>query len=169
MIAGVCIITVALSGWLAMSLAVPRAVLLLAAALVSGLVLSIYSLGVAHVNDRLEPAQMVAASSALLLVNGAAAVLGPILGGLLMERFGSSAYFGTLSVIAATLAFFCLWRRALRGAVPRERRGPAGANLYFDQATLRAMLALSRIGGEKRYALICKEGPVFDAASIKVN
>lgn len=123
-IAGVCIITVALSGWLAMSLAVPRAVLLLAAALVSGLVLSIYSLGVAHVNDRLEPAQMVAASSALLLVNGAAAVLGPILGGLLMEKFSSSAYFGTLATIAAVLSFFCLWRRVQRNAVPRERRGP---------------------------------------------
>ncbi|MBI5687275.1 MAG: hypothetical protein HZC54_19555 [Verrucomicrobia bacterium] len=36
--------------------------------------------------------------------------------------------------------------------IRRERRGPAGANLYFDQATLRAMLALSRIGGEMRYA-----------------
>lgn len=123
-IAGVCIIVVALSGWLAMSLAVPRVVLLLAAALVSGLVLSIYSLGVAHVNDRLEPAQMVAASSALLLMNGAAAVLGPILGGLLMEKFSSSAYFGTLAVIAAVLSFFCLWRRVQRTPVPRERRGP---------------------------------------------
>ncbi|MBM3892397.1 MAG: hypothetical protein FJ388_25050, partial [Verrucomicrobia bacterium] len=36
--------------------------------------------------------------------------------------------------------------------IRRERRGPAGANLYFDQSTLRAMLALSRISGDKRYA-----------------
>ncbi len=34
----------------------------------------------------------------------------------------------------------------------RERRGPAGANLYPDQATLQAMYRLSQATGEPRYA-----------------
>lgn len=33
----------------------------------------------------------------------------------------------------------------------RERRGPAGANLYLDQATIRAMMALSQVTGDLRY------------------
>jgi hypothetical protein len=40
--------------------------LLVLSAIVSGLVLTIYSLGVSHVNDRLEPSEMVAASSELI-------------------------------------------------------------------------------------------------------
>ena len=45
----------------------PHGVFLALAAIFSGLVLTLYSLAVSHVNDQLEPAQMVAASSALLL------------------------------------------------------------------------------------------------------
>lgn len=36
--------------------------------------------------------------------------------------------------------------------IRRERRGPAGCNLYPDQATIRAMHALSRVTGDARYA-----------------
>jgi MFS family permease len=97
---------------------------LIAASVISGLVLSVYSLGVSHVNDRLETSEMVAASSALLMLNGAAAVIGPIVGGVLMDRLGPDAYFATLAAIAALLAVFCLWRRSRRAPVPREQRGP---------------------------------------------
>ena len=38
----------------------------------------------------------------------------------------------------------------------RERRGPAGANLYLDQSTLRAMLRLSKITGDERYAAFAR-------------
>lgn len=37
-------------------------------------------------------------------------------------------------------------------AIRRGRRAPAGSNLHFDQATIRAMLALSHISGDRRYA-----------------
>lgn len=89
-----------------------------------GLVLTIYSLGISHVNDRLDPSEMVAASSALLLLNGAAAVLGPILAASAMGRFQATAYFATLGTLSAALTLFCLWRRSRRAPVPREQRGP---------------------------------------------
>ncbi|MCX7050906.1 MAG: MFS transporter [Proteobacteria bacterium] len=123
-IAGVAALAAGLGLWLALAPELPDAVLLTVAALISGLVLSVYSLGVSHVNDRLETSEMVAASSALLLLNGAAAVIGPIVGGVLMDRQGAPAYFATLAAIAALLAVFCLWRRSRRAPVPREQRGP---------------------------------------------
>ena len=123
-IAGVSALAALLGLWLALSKGVPAGALLAAASVISGLVLSVYSLGVSHVNDRLETSEMVAASSALLLLNGAAAVIGPIVGGVLMDGQGPEAYFGTLAAIAALLAVFCLWRRSRRAPVPREQRGP---------------------------------------------
>ena len=39
----------------------------------------------------------------------------------------------------------------------RGRRGPAGGNLYPDQPTIRAMLALSALTGDDRYASFAKE------------
>lgn len=123
-IAGVCAVATALSVSMVVWADMPRALLLVLSALVSGLVLTIYSLGVSHVNDRLEPAEMVAASSALLLLNGAAAVLGPILGGALMGRYQSSAYFATFGALTAALTVYCLWRKSRRAPVPREQRGP---------------------------------------------
>jgi MFS family permease len=123
-IAGVSALAAALGVWLALSKGMPGAMLLFTASLISGLVLSVYSLGVSHVNDRLETSEMVAASSALLMLNGAAAVIGPIVGGVLMDSQGAEAYFGALAVIAALLAVFCLWRRSRRAPVPREQRGP---------------------------------------------
>jgi MFS family permease len=123
-IAGVSALAAALGIWLALAKGMPEALLLVTASLISGLVLSVYSLGVSHVNDRLETAEMVAASSALLMLNGAAAVIGPIVGGVLMDGQGAEAYFGVLAVLAALLAVFCLWRRSRRAPVPREQRGP---------------------------------------------
>jgi MFS family permease len=131
-IAGVSALAAGLGLWIAlspsmspsMSPAQSGALLLIVASVISGLVLSVYSLGVSHVNDRLETSEMVAASSALLMLNGAAAVIGPIVGGVLMDRLGPDAYFATLAAIAALLAVFCLWRRSRRAPVPREQRGP---------------------------------------------
>jgi MFS family permease len=123
-IAAVSALAAGLGLWLAFSPTMSGAPLLTIASLISGLVLSVYSLGVSHVNDRLDPSEMVAASSALLLLNGAAAVIGPIVGGVLMDRLGADAYFATLAAIAALLAVFCVWRRSRRAPVPREQRGP---------------------------------------------
>jgi MFS family permease len=131
-IAGVSALAAVLGLWIAVSRsmspamlpAMSGALLLTVASVISGLVLSVYSLGVSHVNDRLETSEMVAASSALLMLNGAAAVIGPIIGGVLMDRLGSDAYFATLAAIATLLTVFCLWRRSRRAPVPREQRGP---------------------------------------------
>jgi hypothetical protein len=76
------------------------------------------------VNDKLEQGQLVAASSALLSLNGMAAAVGPIFAGSLMSQFGSQAYFGTLAGLTGALTIYDLWRKTRRIPVPAARKGP---------------------------------------------
>src|SRR5437660_921701 len=102
----------------------PRGLFLALTALFSGSALTLYSLSVSHVNDQLEPAQMVDASSALLMMNGMAAAAGPVLAGSLIHAFGPRAYFATLGTLTGALTVYALWRKSRRAAVPRELKGP---------------------------------------------
>jgi MFS family permease len=102
----------------------PRPLFLSLAALFSGSVLTLYSLAVSHVNDKLDPTQMVAASSALLLLNGAAAAVGPLLMGSLMAMFGPPAYFITLATLTGGLTLYDLWRKSRRKPVPQSLKQP---------------------------------------------
>ena len=99
-------------------------VFLALAALFSGSALTLYSLSVSHVNDKLEPSQMVAASSALLQINGTAAALGPLVTGSIMGAFGARAYFAVLGTLTGTLTLYDLWRKLRRSAVPRSQKSP---------------------------------------------
>jgi MFS family permease len=123
-IAAVCTLIMILAGSIVAFPGMPHALFLTLAALFSGFALTLYSLSVSHVNDKLEPAQMVAASSALLLLNGTAAALGPILAGSLMTAFGTPAYFATLAALSGLLAIYDLWRKARRRPVPPSQKGP---------------------------------------------
>ncbi len=123
-IAGVCALATMVAGSIVAFPEMPHGAFLTLAALFSGLVLTLYSLSVSHVNDKLEPAEMVAASSTLLLLNGSAAVIGPMLAGSLIEAFGPPAYFATLAVLTGALAVFDLWRKSRRRPVPPSQKGP---------------------------------------------
>jgi MFS family permease len=123
-IASVCTLATLAAGSIAALGPLPRPVFLLLAALFSGSALTLYSLAVSHVNDKLEPAQMVAASSALLLMNGMAAAAGPALTGSLIAAFGPRAYFATLATLTGALTVFDLWRKSRRAPVPRALKGP---------------------------------------------
>lgn len=102
----------------------PHVLFLTVAAIFSGFVLTLYSLAVSHVNDKLEPGQMVAASSALLSLNGTAAAVGPILAGSLIAALGPQAYFETLATLTGALTIYDLWRKTRRSPVPAAQKGP---------------------------------------------
>ena len=123
-IAGVCTFTMLIAGSIAAFPEMPRPLFLALAALFSGFALTLYSLSVSHVNDKLEPAQMVASSSTLLLLNGGAAASGPLLAGSLISAFGPRAYFATLAVLCGALAVYDLWRKTRRQPVPSDQKGP---------------------------------------------
>jgi len=123
-IAVVCTLAMLVAASIVAFPAMPHAAFLVLAALFSGFALTLYSLSVSHVNDKLEPEQMVASSSTLLLLNGGAAAIGPMLAGSLMTAFGPRAYFATLAALSGTLAVFDLWRKARRRPVPPSQKGP---------------------------------------------
>jgi MFS family permease len=123
-IATVCLLATAVAASIVLFGPLPRPVFLLLAALFSGSALTLYSLSVSHVNDHLDPAQMVAASSRLLLVNGMAAAFGPVLTGALIAALGPRAYFGTLATLTGALTLYDLWRKARRAPVPSAQKGP---------------------------------------------
>jgi MFS family permease len=100
---------------------VSYALFLTLAAMFTGFSLTLYSLAVSHVNDKLEPSEMVAASSSLLLLNGAGAAVGPVLAGSLIGRFGPEAYYMTLGSLTGALTLYDLWRK-LRRQAPATKR-----------------------------------------------
>jgi MFS family permease len=123
-IAAVCTASAVFAAGLAIFTDIPRSLFILLSALFSGLVLTIYSLGLSHVNDRIEAGQMVAVSGALLLLNGGGAVVGPVLAARAVAVWGPPAYFATLAALNGALALYCLWRKLRRVAAPRAERGP---------------------------------------------
>ena len=122
-IAAVCVIAALSAATLAIAHDLPRTLFYATTALFSSMAFTLYSLGVSHVNDQLEPTQMVAASSALLSLNGLGAAVSPILLGVLIARFGSPAYFATLAGLAGLLTVFDLWRKRRREPVSADMKG----------------------------------------------
>lgn len=123
-IASVCLLATVVAAAIELFGPLPRIVFLALAALFSGAALTLYSLSVSHVNDKLDASQMVAASSALLLINGMAAAFGPVITGGLLGAFGTRAYFGILGTLTGALTLFDLWRKVRRGPVPQSQKGP---------------------------------------------
>lgn len=78
----------------------------------------LYSLFVAHTNDYLRHGQMVAASSALVLVFGVGASFGPSLTGVLMGILGPSGWLWVLALGQVGIAAFTLYRMTRREALP---------------------------------------------------
>jgi MFS family permease len=76
--------------------------------------MTIYGLCVAYTNDHLDPHQYVAASSAMLMVNGMGAIAGPMLSTGLMSAFGTGAYFPTIALVFLGMAGFTLYRMKVR-------------------------------------------------------
>lgn len=79
--------------------------------LFGGLAFALYPLAVAHLLDRLPPEQLLAGCSALLLLNGIGAAIGPAAAGLVMERWGAPALPVFFAVTLALLALIAGGRR----------------------------------------------------------
>jgi MFS family permease len=113
----------AVSAAVAMQIGAASPLFFLAAAVYGGLSLTTYAVCLAHVNDHLQPAQMVAASATVLLANGIGSVLGPLLVSGAMQVAGPGAFFGSVIVLHTTFASYAAWRKRRTDAVPGEDKG----------------------------------------------
>jgi MFS family permease len=91
--------------------------------LLGGMVLPMYSLCGAHLNDHLDASQMVAASSGYVLINGLGASLGPVTVSVAMAIAGPDGFFMALSAALGTILLFAAWRMTQRPSVPQEDQG----------------------------------------------
>ncbi len=88
-------------------------------------VLCIYALCVAHACDVVPPDRIVPTVSGLLVVWAAGAMIGPVPGALLMDRFGPSGLFVYAAAGCAGLTVFVLVRRVIR-----EREHASGQTAF---------------------------------------
>ncbi len=100
----------------------PRWVLYVCVALFGGTIVPTYSIVMAHVNDSVGKEEFVAASGALLIVQGVGAVAGPVIGGLAMSAVPRGLSY-TLIVAQLLMAAFGLYRLRCRAAPPETHQG----------------------------------------------
>ena len=125
-IAAVCVLATIVAVNILVFSQMPRVLFLILAGLFSGFALTraLLTGGLARERSAPEPAQMVAASSALIrLEHGAAAAVGPVLAGSLIAAYGPPAYFTTLATLTGALTIYDLWRKSRRKPVPSAQKG----------------------------------------------
>jgi MFS family permease len=93
--------------------------------LFGGLTFPMYSLNLAFINDHLQPEQMVAASSTMILVSGLGAVSGPVVSGGAMSAMGPMGMFVVLAMVHTLLGLFALYRMRSKSPIPIDKQGPA--------------------------------------------
>lgn len=79
-----------------------------------------YSLSVAHANDQTGPGDFVQTSGGLLIVYGVGNMIGPQLGGRLMDRLGPDGFFVAMAAMYAIYGGYALWRSTRKPALPPE-------------------------------------------------
>ncbi len=93
--------------------------------LFSGLALSIYAIGSAITNDKLEPDEMVGCGTTFFIVFGVGMMLGPILSTETMEAWGPSSYFHYLAAVQVLIVAYAIALMAGRGPIPAPKQAPA--------------------------------------------
>jgi MFS family permease len=91
-------------------------------ALYGGLSLPLYSLVIAHANDRLKPEQMIGASSGLIMFYGIGSSAGPLTIAIMLEQYDSSGFFIYLTLIHLSIGVVALIMMGKRDAVSAEEQ-----------------------------------------------
>ena len=93
------------------------------ATLIGGMIMPLYALCSAHINDYLSPKQMVAASGTIVFINAAGATVGSPIAAISMKYFGSAAFYGTIATTMLAVVLYTLWRSRQRDALQEEDLG----------------------------------------------
>ena len=83
-------------------------------ALYGGMSLPMYSLAIAHINDFLQPNEIVSASATFGILVGIGAIMGPILASLFMRLSGPDGFFAYLFIVHLSLGLFGIYRMGKR-------------------------------------------------------
>jgi len=89
-------------------------VALIAGALMGGTSNPLYALLIAYANDYLDRDDMAAASGGLLFINGVGAISGPLILGVMLDRFGPAGYWIFLMFLMLAICIYGLFRTLRR-------------------------------------------------------
>ena len=79
---------------------------------------TIYALNVAHANDQARADEFLQVSGGLLIVYGIGNMVGPQLGGRLMDEMGPDGFFVAMGGVYALYGLYALWRSVRSRALP---------------------------------------------------
>ena len=117
--ASVCGLVLGVAGWLLIG--VPYIFYGIVFALGASM-LPLYSLSIAHANDRLPRAEFVDASAGLLMINAAASIPGPLLASFVISVAGPYSLFLYTAIAHAAMAFYAFTRMRMTEPAPPETR-----------------------------------------------
>jgi MFS family permease len=103
---------------------------------------ALYPIAVAHANDYAKPSEFLAVSGGLLLLYGIGTVIGPSVGGPMMEFFGPYALFAVTALAHALITIHAIIRTRLRAPIPVGERD-AYTSVSTGAPTTPESLALS--------------------------
>ncbi|MGH1378162.1 MAG: MFS transporter [Alphaproteobacteria bacterium] len=89
--------------------------------LLGGMMTSIYSVSITHMNDQIKKSQIVSVSRSLILFNSLGATIGPIVGGGLLSVVGSQGFFIMFAAYTAILLVIALYRSIVGEKIERKR------------------------------------------------
>lgn len=135
LIAG-CVIATVAAGILAVFGPTSDAQIAILAWLFGAAALPLYAICAAHAFDFVDRADLVEASSGLLLANGIGSVIGPVLASAVMQRLGPAGLFATTACFHLFLAAFAYWRTTRR---PRPEEGRTEFDLTSTAPTMVAL------------------------------
>jgi MFS family permease len=84
--------------------------------------LPLYSLSVAHANDRLPRAEFVEVSAGLLMINALTSIPGPLFAAFVMAAAGPNSLFLFTAIAHAVMAFYAFTRIRMREPAPKDTR-----------------------------------------------
>ncbi len=108
----------------------------------------LYSLSAAHMNDSVESGGFVEATSGLLLLYAAGAVVGPLLGSAAMRLMGPGGLFIYTAAVHVVMAVFAVYRMRQRGRPPEEEREPFADSIRVAQ-TVATIDPLAKSGDDE--------------------
>ncbi|MBO9353576.1 MFS transporter [Bordetella petrii] len=115
-----------------------RAIVLPMATVLGGLMSALYPVCVANAHDRMPADQVVAVSGQLILTTGVGSILGPLIGTVVMSRFGIDGLLYFLAAASVTLSLIAMGGRLLSTQPIHQDRtfellAPQASSLAHDQ------------------------------------
>jgi hypothetical protein len=88
----------------------------------SGIVSSLYPLGISETFDRLQQNEMGSAIGAMIIIYASGGILGPFTVGLVMEHIGTNFFFISMALMQFLFALFIVYRSRVRKSIPTDQQ-----------------------------------------------